>query len=74
MDPKPLIEPITTRGLICRNSCFPKLNSQAWSSTPGPKFSRITSLFLSSSTNTVLPSADFMFTVIERLLQLSMVK
>src|SRR6516162_11541208 len=32
------------------------------------------SLFFSSSTNTSLPSCDFMFTVIERLLQFSMVK
>src|SRR5712691_3448506 len=44
------------------------------SSTPGPKFSMTMSHFFSRSTNTVLPSALFMFTVIERLLQLSMVK
>src|SRR5712692_1161162 len=44
------------------------------SSTPGPKFSITMSDFFSSSTNTCLPSAVFMFTVIERLLQLSIVK
>src|SRR3989304_2930168 len=44
------------------------------SSTPGPKFSMMMSHFFNRSTNTALPSADFMFTVIERLLQLSMVK
>src|SRR5689334_20014031 len=32
------------------------------------------SLFFNNSTNTALPSGDFMFTVIERLLQFSMVK
>src|SRR5712664_68978 len=44
------------------------------SSTPGPKFSITMSDFFSRSTNTVLPSALFMFTTIERLLQLSIVK
>jgi len=44
------------------------------SSTPGPKFSMMMSHFPSNSTNTCLPSAVFMLTVIERLLQLSMVK
>src|ERR1700694_3742401 len=44
------------------------------SSTPGPKFSMMMSHFLRRSTNTCLPSALFMFTMIERLLQLSIVK
>src|SRR5258706_10540896 len=44
------------------------------SSTPGPKFSMMMWLFFSRSTNTCLPSLVFMFTVIERLLQLSIVK
>src|SRR2546423_8367690 len=44
------------------------------SSTPGPKFSMMMWHFFSRSTNTCLPSLVFMFTVIERLLQLSMVK
>src|SRR3954468_11087446 len=44
------------------------------SRTPGPKFSMMMSHFFSRSTNTCLPSAVFMFTVIERLLQLSIVK
>ncbi len=44
------------------------------SSTPGPKFSIMMSHFFSRSTNTCLPSALFMLTVIERLLQLSIVK
>ena len=44
------------------------------SRTPGPKFSMTISQCLSRSTKTVLPSADFMFTVIERLLQFSIVK
>src|SRR4029079_3398266 len=44
------------------------------SSTPGPKFSMTMSHFFSRSTNTCLPSAVFMLTVIERLLQLSIVK
>src|SRR5690349_19214251 len=44
------------------------------SSTPGPKFSMMMSHFFRRSTNTCLPSAVFMLTVIERLLQLSIVK
>src|SRR5688500_18638639 len=44
------------------------------SSTPGPKFSMTMSHFFRRSTNTVLPAALFMFTTIERLLQLSIVK
>src|SRR5439155_20859305 len=44
------------------------------SSTPGPKFSMTMSHFFRRSTNTCLPSALFMLTVIERLLQLSIVK
>src|SRR5690242_1100235 len=44
------------------------------SSTPGPKFSMMMSHFLSRSTNTCLPSAVFMLTVIERLLQFNIVK
>src|SRR4051812_38798195 len=44
------------------------------SSTPGPKFSMMMSHFFRRSTNTCLPSALFMLTVIERLLQLSIVK
>src|SRR6476620_9790442 len=70
-DPKPLIEPITTRGLI---SWIFSQGKPSRSSTPGPKFSMMMSLFLSSSTNTALPSGDFMFTVIERLLQFNIVK
>ena len=70
-EPKPLIEPITTRGLI---SWIFSQGKPSRSSTPGPKFSMMMSLFFSSSTNTALPSGDFMLTVIERLLQFSMVK
>src|SRR5207249_1279531 len=44
------------------------------SRTPGPKFSMMMSHFFMRSTNTCLPSALFMLTVIERLLQLSIVK
>src|SRR5213592_4238127 len=44
------------------------------SSTPGPKFSMTMWHFFRRSTNTCLPSALFMLTVIERLLQLSIVK
>src|ERR1051325_584036 len=44
------------------------------SSTPGPKFSMMMWHFFSRSTNTCLPSLVFMFTVIDRLLQLSIVK
>ncbi len=44
------------------------------SSTPGPKFSMMMSQVFSRSTNTCRPSAVFMLTVIERLLQLSIVK
>src|SRR3954471_11819305 len=44
------------------------------SSTPGPKFSMMMSHFFRRSTNTCLPSALFMFTVIERLLQFNIVK
>src|SRR5438876_1909927 len=42
--------------------------------TPGPKFSMMMWHFFRRSTNTCLPSALFMLTVIERLLQLSIVK
>src|SRR5579862_3788111 len=70
-DPKPLIDPITTRGLI--SWTFSQGNPSR-SSTPGPKFSMMMSLFFRSSTKTALPSGDFMLTVIERLLQFSIVK
>src|SRR3990170_1797495 len=65
------MEPITMRGLI--SWIFSQVNPKR-SSTPGPKFSIRMSHFFSSSTNTVLPSGDFILTVIERLLQLSIVK
>jgi len=44
------------------------------SSTPGPKFSIMMSQRAMSSANTCRPSGDFMLTVIDRLLQLSIVK
>ncbi len=66
-----MIEPTTSFGLI---SCIFSQVKPRRSSTPGPKFSIMMSLFFSRSTNTCLPSAVFMFTVIERLLQLSIVK
>src|SRR5262245_53501130 len=44
------------------------------SSTPGPKFSTSTSDVLSSSVKISVPCADFILSVILRLLQLSMVK
>ena len=44
------------------------------SSTPGPKFSITTSHFLSKAMKTSLPIGFFMLTVIDRLLQLSIVK
>src|SRR5512135_654191 len=62
---------MTMRGLI--SWIFSQVKPKR-SSTPGPKFSMMMSHFFSRSTNTDLTSADFMFTVIERLLQLSMVK
>ena len=71
LEPKPLIEPMTIFGLI--SWIFSHVKPKR-SSTPGPKFSITMSHFFSRSTNTVLPSSVFMFTVIERLLQLSMVK
>ena len=66
-----MIEPITIFGLI--SWIFSQVKPKR-SSTPGPKFSMMMSHFFSRSTNTCLPSALFMFTVIERLLQLSIVK
>ena len=66
-----MIEPITMLGLI--SWIFSHVNPSR-SSTPGPKFSITMSHFFSRSTNTCLPSAVFMLTVIERLLQLSIVK
>ncbi len=71
LEPKPLIEPITIFGLI--SWIFSHVKPKR-SSTPGPKFSMMMSHFFSRSTNTCLPSALFMLTVIERLLQLSIVK
>ena len=71
LEPKPLIEPITIFGLI--SWIFSQVKPKR-SSTPGPKFSMMMSHFFSRSTNTCLPSAVFMLTVIERLLQLSIVK
>ena len=70
-EPKPLMEPITIRGLI--SWIFSQGNPRR-SSTPGPKFSITMSHFFSRSTKTALPSADFMLTVIERLLQFNIVK
>ena len=66
-----MIEPITTFGLI--SWIFSQVKPRR-SSTPGPKFSITMSHFFRRSTNTCLPSALFMLTVIERLLQLSIVK
>ena len=66
-----MIEPMTIFGLI--SWIFSHVKPKR-SSTPGPKFSMMMSHFFSRSTNTVLPSALFMLTVIERLLQLSIVK
>src|SRR6266851_1473355 len=71
LEPKPLIEPITTRGL---SWWILSQGKPSRSSTPGPKFSITMSAFFSRSTNTCLPSALFMLTTIERLLQLSIVK
>ena len=66
-----MIEPTTIFGLI--SWIFSQVKPRR-SSTPGPKFSIMMSHFFSRSTKTCLPSALFMFTVIERLLQLSIVK
>jgi hypothetical protein len=71
LEPKPLIEPITIFGLMLRIFSHGKPKR---SSTPGPKFSMMMSHFLRRSMKTCLPSLVFMFTVIERLLQLSIVK
>jgi hypothetical protein len=71
LEPKPLMEPITIFGLI--SWIFSHVKPKR-SSTPGPKFSMMMSHFFSRSTNTCLPSAVFMLTVIERLLQFSIVK
>ncbi len=71
MEPKPLMEPTTIFGLI--SWIFSHVKPRR-SSTPGPKFSIMMSHFFSRSTKTFLPSALFMLTVIERLLQLSIVK
>ena len=66
-----MIEPTTIFGLMLW--IFSQVKPSR-SSTPGPKFSIMMSHFFSRSTNTCLPSALFMLTVIERLLQLSIVK
>src|SRR5215510_12230667 len=60
-----------TRGLIC---WMVSHGNPKRSSTPGPKFSTSTSDVLSSSVKISVPCADFMLSVILRLLQLSMVK
>ena len=71
LEPKPLIDAITMRGLIWCTVSHVKPNR---SSTPGPKFSITTSHFFSNWIKTSLPIAFFMLTVIERLLQFSIVK
>src|SRR4029450_3592098 len=60
-----------TRGLIC---WMVSHGNPKRSSTQGPKFSTSTSDVLSSSVKISVPCADFMLSVILRLLQLSMVK
>src|SRR3954470_2473405 len=65
------MEPITILGFS--SWIFSQVKPKR-SRTPGPKFSMMMSHFFSRSTNTCLPSAVFMLTVIERLLQLSIVK
>src|SRR3954469_17057533 len=65
------MEPITILGFS--SWIFSQVKPKR-SRTPGPKFSMMMSHFFRRSTNTCLPSALFMFTVIERLLQLSIVK
>src|SRR5262249_45406025 len=60
-----------TRGLIC---WMVSHGNPRRSSTPGPKFSTSTSEALSSSVKISVPWADFILSVILRLLQLSMVK
>ena len=59
------------RGLI---SCTRSQPKPRRSSTPGPKFSITTSHSLRSPVNTSFPSGFLRFTVMERLLQLSIVK
>jgi hypothetical protein len=66
-----LIEPTTIFGLI--SWIFSHVNPSR-SSTPGPKFSIMMSLFFSRSVKTACPSLVFMLTVMERLLQFSIVK
>ena len=56
------------------NSCTFSQPNPRRSSTPGPKFSSITSQDRTSRVKTSLPWAFFRFTVMERLLQFSMVK
>ena len=60
-----------SRGLIRCSSSHPK---PMRSIAPGPKFSARMSKRGSSSVKIRLPSADFMFRVMLRLLQLSIVK
>src|SRR5919109_2418719 len=60
-----------TRGLIC---WMVSHGNPKRSSTPGPKFSTSTSDVLSSSVKISAPCADFILSVMLRLLQLSMVK
>ena len=59
------------RGLISCTRSHPK---PSLSRTPGPKFSISTSHSCTSRVKTSFPRSFFRFTVIERLLQLSIVK
>ncbi len=70
-EPKPLIEAMMIRGLISWTFSHPKPSR---SRTPGPKFSIRTSQVSTSFVKISLPLSFFKFTVIDRLLQLSIVK